>query len=1108
MASDNFKIFPLRQLLESILKHYDRNKKIFNLPEELFYYPDDDEPYKLERFGVILENPIGVAAGPQTQLSQNIVASWLTGSRFIELKTIQTLDELDIAKPCIDMQDEGYNCEWSQELKIEQSFSQYLDAWIIIHILKDKLGIGSRQNPGFIFNMSVGYDLEGILKPNVQWFINKMLDASEELKQKVDSIKDIYPEVSQLNINPKLSDNVTLSTMHGCPPGEVEKIALYLLNEKKLHTAVKFNPTLLGKKELQDILEKTGFETNVPDRAFEHDLKYPDALKIIDNLKNAAEDNNLQFSLKLTNTLESLNHKDVFPRDTDTMYNSGKSIHPVSVALASKLQQEYNGELDISFSGGAHAFNIPKLVSCGLAPVTVCTDLLKPGGYGKQQQYIEELKKAFSENSAKNIEDFIKNTAGIKDKTIKESIAANLKNYAEEALISSFYKKEYFHEPNIKTDRPLGYFDCIHAPCEDTCSTNQDIPGYNYHTSKQSFKEAHNIILQTNPFPSTTGMICDHLCQAKCTRINYDEPVMIREIKRFIAEKAAKDFPEQVPPKSPAKNQKKVAIIGAGPCGLSAAYFLALAGFETEVYEAKNKHGGMVSGVIPAFRLTDEAIDHDVERVLKLGVKVHFGVKVDKKKFAELRSKYDYIYIAAGAQKSTQLKIDGINSNGVIDPLNLLEKVRNNNSPEIGNTVAVIGGGNSAMDVARTAYRLVGENGKVMIIYRRTIKQMPADLGEIKAVIDEGIEIMELTAPVKINSQNGAVHSIVCKKMKLGEKDDSGRQKPVEIKNSEFEIKVDTIIPAIGQDIVFNFDNESSLKAKNDSYETNIPGVFIGGDAMRGASTAINAIGDGRKTAQTIIDRENIKFDTKPKNERKQLSEKEHMLQRTKLVYPPALIEKPLDERKNFDLIIHPITEKEAVDEAKRCLLCDEICNICTTVCPNFANFSYKISPAKYKLKKAVRSKNDQPELVEDVNFEINQKHQILNIANFCNECGNCNTFCPSSGAPYKEKPTLHLTTDSFNESEEGFFFAHLTNRKNLIYKQDNHVRTLSNMGTEYHYETDNVFARIDIKDFSIKEVKFLNTEVKEAGFKEAAIMSVIMKGVEEYLLPGITDNR
>jgi putative selenate reductase len=266
------------------------------------------------RYNQLLETPIGVAAGPQTQLAQNIISAWLCGARYIELKTIQTLDELTISKPCIDMQDEGYNCEWSQELKIKESYEEYLKAWILIHLLKHKFNWDNSEGLGVIFNMSVGYNLEGILKDNVQWFFNKMSDCSYEKEQMIKSLSKFYPEIQKINIPNQISNNITLSTMHGCPPDEIEKIASYLICDKKLHTTVKLNPTLLGAKELRTILnEKLGFKTTVPDIAFEHDLKYPDAIKIIRNLQNDAQKTGVQFSIKLTNTLESVNHKNIFP---------------------------------------------------------------------------------------------------------------------------------------------------------------------------------------------------------------------------------------------------------------------------------------------------------------------------------------------------------------------------------------------------------------------------------------------------------------------------------------------------------------------------------------------------------------------------------------------------------------------------------------------------------------------------------------------------------------------------------------------------------------------------------------------------------------------------
>jgi len=1070
--TDHFSILPLDQLLKIILSQLEKSNRIFGISKELFFNPQNHPNLRMERFGQLLESPLGVAAGPQSQLAQNIVTAWLTGARFIELKTIQTLDELDVSKPCIDMQDEGYNCEWSQELKIHQSYEQYLNAWIIIHILRDKFG-WSNDEPGVIFNMSVGYDLKGILNDNVQWFFQKMADCSAELKEKKEQLKNIYPNIENLKINTCISDNITLSTMHGCPANEIESIGAYLIEEKKLHTAIKLNPTLIGQKKLNEIMSQSGFETRVPDIAFEHDLKYPDALNIIKNLQEKAQKQNLQFSLKLTNTLESQNHKEIFDAEQQMMYMSGKALHPISVNLAAKLQKEFDGQLDISFSGGGDAFNVTDLIKSGLAPVTICSDLLKPGGYGRLAQYIENIENA--------------------QETTKFEFEY-LKEYAEEVLQSKSYKKTGFTDLSIKTNRELNKFDCIHAPCVDTCPTNQSIPDYLYHTAQGNFEKAAEVILDTNPFPHTTGMVCDHLCQTKCTRINYDSPLLIREIKRFVAENyISENAVVQTPPK-----EKSVAVIGAGPSGLSAAYFLAKAGFKVDIFESKSKAGGMMDGAIPSFRLTDKAIDLDIQSIVNLGVKIHYNTNVDADLFTELREKSDFIYIGTGAKKSKTLHIPGIESSGVLDPLDFLFKVKENKDSGIGKNVLIVGGGNTAMDAARTAYRMVGKDGKVTIVYRRTIKQMPADLGEIKAVIEEGMEIIELASPLKVNVQNGKVQSLTCEKMSLTKKDKSGRVGVKSIPNFQFEIKADTIIPAIGQELDIDFATSEELSTISGSYQTQIPNVFIGGDAMRGASTAIKAIGDGRKAAQEIIEQAQVDFTTRHKFERQEEDVDQLMVKKTQRIPAQEIVETDLNDRQNFKLVSETLTEEQAKAEASRCLMCDEVCNICTTVCPNLAFYAFDIEPIKYKLPKIVSS-NKGISIGSESVFEVQQKHQILHLADWCNQCGNCNTFCPTKDAPYKEKPHLYFNKEIFLQEKDGFYLDEEEEYPKLLTFKDDRLFELS-------FRTEDVFLKSDILEvkFNAENLEIIHIEAKDENPFEldltfVAEMKVILEGAMSF---------
>ena len=1075
--TDKFTLTPLPKLLKIVLNQIENSNSIFGLQSELFFRPTESDSFRAKRFGRILESPIGVAAGPHTQLAQNIIMSWLAGASYIELKTVQTLDEIEVSKPCIDIQDEGYNCEWSQELKLEESFHEYLNALIIIHILKDKLSLGSPKYDGFIFNMSAGYDLAGIKKDNVQWFLDKMMDASVELKQKIEEIKDIYPNVVNLNINPVIADNITLSTMHGCPPDEIEAIAEYLLTEKKLHTTVKLNPTLLGKEELNQIIGSSGFSTVVPDEAFNHDPKFNDVVSLIEKLTKIAEKENLFFGIKLTNTLESINNKNVFPENEKMMYASGKVLHPISINVAKKLQNHFKGSLDVSFSGGADAFNVKEVLSCGLYPVTVSSDLLKPGGYGRLQQYLENLE-------------------GEKVLTDSSLALENLNKYADFVKTSHRYKKETFANPSIKTSKQLTQFDCAFAPCEETCPTNQGIPSYMYYTAKGEFEKAYEVIADTNPFANTTGMVCDHVCQTKCTRINYDSSLLIRDIKRFVVETHNKNInPEACVADSFSEIADKglnVAIVGAGPSGLSCAYFLRKAGFEVEVFEEKSKAGGMVSGAIPKFRLTNESIDIDVNNIVDLGVKVFYNQKVDKTKFEKLKKDYTYIFIAAGAQKFRQIFEKGTNIIFRPTPLDFFNSVEGwkllNKINFKTNHVAVVGGGNTAMDVARTAKRLVGDAGTVSIIYRRTIKEMPADFEEIQAAIDEGITFLELTHPIGLIQKFGELDIVKLIKMQLGEKDESGRRSPVEIKGSEFEMNFDMIVDAIGQDIDIDFASKNEIKTKDDKYETSLENVFIGGDALRGASSIINAVGDGRKTAQEIIEKAGISYNTKTAENREENDVDDLMLKKTKRVEGIKPKETSFDKRNNFDLISISLTKEEAQKEAERCLLCDEVCNICTTLCPNLALQAYEVETGTFQLQTVSDGK-----IIDAEIFEIKQSQQILHIADWCNECANCETFCPTSGAPYKEKPHLYLDKNYFEQQRDGYYFDSENNT--LLAKESGFDFSLTENDEFYNYKSDNFTAKLNKSDLKIVGY----TGVENESLKKAAEMAVIFEGAVNF---------
>ncbi len=1113
--SDKFFIPPIEQLFKRMVIE-EKSGQLFGIPRSLFFTPSATDPFRSQRYGRMLETPIGVASGPHTQMTQNIISAWLTGARYIELKTVQTLDELNVTKPCIDLEDEGYNCEWSQELKLKQSYDQYLNAWILIHLLRHKWGwdSGETNELGCLFNMSVGYNMEGILNPNVQEFLNKMENCMLEKEEKLARLASLYPAVKELSIPDKISNHITLSTMHGCPPDEIEKIGLYLIETRGYHTTIKLNPTLLGPEPLREILNhKLGYTTPVPDQAFAHDLKYPDALSLIRSLQTAAAHKGVDFGLKLTNTLESVNFRKVFPPQEAMMYMSGRALHPISIQLAARLQREFNGTLDLSFSAGIDCFNVAPVIACGIRPVTVCSDILKPGGYGRLCQYLQKLSEAMK--ASDSINNYILNTyqnhfpndqeaflnMDLTSK-IKTAALANLEHYAQHVVTEPRYKKTCVTGQTLEIKRELSSFDCIAAPCQSTCPAQQAIPDYMYYTATGNYSAALTTILKTNPFPNVTGMVCDHVCMTACTRINYDAPLQIREIKRFITEQV-----QDQPPLTPAPSLGiTVAIIGAGPSGLACAFFLALQGVTVEVYEAKNVPGGMVSSAIPSFRLKEEDIRKDITRIEKLGVAIFYNRKIDKAMFKELRERCDFVYVAVGAQTATRLNIEGENLPQVVDALSFLAQVRRGETVKIGKRVAIIGGGNSAVDAARTVWRLVkGQGVHVVMLYRRSRAEMPADPYEIDALLEEGITIHELTNPVKITASSQGL-TLTCWAMELGEPDESGRRRPVRITGSEFELHFDTVISAIGQQVVLDFLDEpmtrdhSSLRLTGIS---RIKNVFIGGDALHGAFNIITAVADGKKAADTML---NTLPTTLPKPVERHLALAEYQQKSATRLFGPQIEELPVTVRQNFETVILPLSECAAREEASRCLLCSDVCNVCVTVCPNRANFGYTVTPFTYNLQSA-SWQNNTMHIAEDSLFSIAQQYQVLNLADYCNECGNCATFCPTAGAPYKDKPKLCLTQAAFDAESNAFFIQINGNtpsiqRKHTPKDKQNpeRIETLTMEPGYFLYQYPGVSVKLDLGSFRILDIVVTADSFQQVTLFSAAQMSVILRYVAPQL--------
>lgn len=995
--SDRMRPVPLENLLDRIIGELRAQGSIFGIKQEQFY--QDKRSKKIKVFNQEASTPLGPAAGPHTQLSQNIITSYLTGARFIELKTVQILDSLEVEKPCIDARDEGYNVEWSTEFTLPKAFDEYLKAWFILHLI-EALNEGKAVEPSFIFNMSVGYNLEGIKSEKMQKFISSMTDASGDKKfnEYKEIIKNKFSKgyldgtrwegkeeiaIAELDkISACISPSVTLSTMHGCPPQEIEAICSYMLKEKGFDTFVKLNPTLLGYDKVREVLDNLGYTyLHLKRESFEHDLQYPDAVSMLHRLVDLSKEVGHGFGVKLTNTLGSVNDQNVLPGEE--MYMSGRALLPISTNVALLLSKEFDGKLPISYSGGANANTVKDLFESGIHPITVATDMLKPGGYTRLTQMV--------------------NICNASDGYDKERIdIERLSTLVEKAQRpSSFVDKEARGYERAKVESKLPLTDCFVAPCVEACPIHQDIPEYVGLMGEGREAEALAVILSKNPLVNMTGWICDHQCQNHCSRLDYEGPVEIRALKKLASEKGYERYMENYF-EIEEPSAVKAAVVGAGPAGLSAAYFLNKAGFDVTLFEKEKSAGGVVKNVIPNFRIPEEVVQKDVDFIKQTGVTMKFGVKTEQVSLNALKAKgYDYIFYAIGAEKGNGLRLSG--EGKVLDAISYLKSVKRAEAVNLGKNVVVVGGGNTAMDTARAAAR---GGAKVTVVYRRDILSMPADKEEYRLARKDGVEFCFLSNPIGFEGE-----SIRVRKMTLGEMDASSRRRPVETEET-FLLPCSAVITATGEKA-----DEKVLLALGLPEAEKSGHVYMVGDVLSGPSTVVRCIASARKAVDECID---FVLDNMEDEEDEPECECGHHHhgdgeechchdeQEAEEEYSPEEL------REAEDLFFASIREKKAVirgsevgedfakNEAKRCLECSYLCTKCVEVCPNRANVPLDMRDC---------------ELFED-------PFQILHLDAYCNECGNCATFCPHIGGPYLKKFTLFSRADDFESSKNSGFFV------------------------------------------------------------------------------------
>ena len=518
-------------------------------------------------------------------------------------------------------------------------------------------------------------------------------------------------------------------------------------------------------------------------------------------------------------------------------------------------------------------------------------------------------------------------------KRIKDTALCGLGQTAPNPVLSTIrhFREEY--EAHIR-DKHCVAGVCpalMRAPCQNACPANVDVPGYVSLIGEKRYAEALRLHRERNPFASVCARVCFHFCEDKCRRCDLDDPIAIRGLKRFMTEQ---EVTIQLPEirDSEENARRKVAIVGAGPSGLSCAYFLARLGYRPKVFEAEPRPGGMLVQAIPAYRLPREELAREIRMIERMGVDIETGKRLGTDFTLQgLRDEgYEAVFLGMGAPNGTALRIDGNGAKGVVDAIQFLREYNIRGSVPIGKKVVVIGGGNAAIDAARTAIRLGAET--VTVMYRRTRAEMPAYKEEVEEAEREGVRMMELVAPAEILSKDGKVSGIRCLQMALGEFDRSGRRRPEAKGATDFAIETDQVIAAIGQ--VLDMDvlkNGFELRMSDNDYlhvntvtgQTSAPWIFAGGDIVLGPASVAQAVGAGERAAVGMDEfltgeshafwREDVNVETffDPEAD--------------PVMYPRAQMQLiPVEKRRNnFNEVELPFTENVALRECKRCLRCD-----------------------------------------------------------------------------------------------------------------------------------------------------------------------------------------
>ena len=468
---------PFCDLVKRMFLEPERQQTIFDLPLTKMYVPDPALDTSVKFHGKIAATPVGPAAGPQTQMAQNILLSWLGGSRILELKTVQINDHLVINRPCIDMTNVGYNIEFSQELRLHESIHEYVAGMMLVEIFKAshllEFPPSQFDKTSTIYDFSLGYDLDGISSQRIREFIAALRNARNHIDKLRMEIPDRWKRYRDLSYPEEISNTVTVSTFHNCPPTEIERICSFLLAEIGMDVVIKMNPTMLGLEELNHLLhDRLGFhDIQVNKKAIDAGLKFDEGIDMLRRLRATGRKHGHSVGVKFSNTLEVINHRKFFPKD-EIMYLSGPPLHVITLRLVERWRQTYGPDCPISFAAAVDKHNFPNCVACGFVPITTCSDLLKVGGYGRLFEYLKNLEQEMKKLGVTNIGDFILKREGHEPLALEHAKGDReaAVNYAGFLNIGPIWSRtvadeRYSAEKNTavpkRIDSKLWLYDCI-----------------------------------------------------------------------------------------------------------------------------------------------------------------------------------------------------------------------------------------------------------------------------------------------------------------------------------------------------------------------------------------------------------------------------------------------------------------------------------------------------------------------------------------------------------------------------------------------------------------------------------------------------------------------